>query len=299
MRPPSSFPLPAFALLLLFLSVLPAALPAQSNPFTSGGGSPGAEPSRPAGFLVRMQKNLHERLSAAMVALKEDPAPLRLSAVAAAAFAYGFIHSLGPGHRKTVLAGLFAGRSYRTRDALYAGMGFAFLHGGSAVVLVLLIYLISAGPVSAGMDRAGSILETGSFAVLAVIGIYMTAAAALKLAREKKEGRAPGRGRGKGITAAVVFGAGLVPCPGAALVLSFSIAYRVLPFGVLAVAAMSLGMGTALTIVALGARSAGAMLKTAGTSSRLAGTVPHILEMAGGAIIALFALAMLFSPRLF
>ncbi len=293
-------------MLLLFALMLPSPLlQAQSNPFTSkteSSPAPTAGSAGPAGALVRMQRQLHEALSSAMMTLKNNRKTSTLVISMAMAFGYGFLHALGPGHRKTVLASLFAGRAYRKRDALYIGMGFAFLHAGSAVVLVFLIYVISTGPLSTGMEEAGIILENGSFIALALIGAYMCISAALEIAgsgSSSGSGRHTGKHSGKGVTIAAVIGAGLIPCPGAALVLSFSLVYRVVFYGIIAVFSMSLGMGAALTLIALTAGGAGSLLRKLGSSAESTELISHIMEIAGGAVITLFALGMLISRQLF
>lgn len=289
------------AALLTVLSLMPLSLAAQnSNPFTSTGDtkSPQSQKTEQAetptssspllSRLITLQKRFHSRLSDAMGELQNDASTKRLLITVAAAFIYGFLHALGPGHRKTVLAGLFASRKLRKRDALYSGMGFALLHGGSAVVLVYLIFSISRGPLSVGMEKSTRVLEKGSFIALAIIGAWMMVSAIIDLIRHTEEEKKEGK-----MALAAIIGAGLIPCPGAALVLSFALAYQIHLYGILAVAAMSLGMGTALSIIALGAESAGKLLRSLGKGAKHRVDYGHILEAAGGAVIVLFSLLML------
>jgi nickel/cobalt transporter (NicO) family protein len=296
---------------LVLHSIVPAAGWAQSNPFTSPAPAPADAPaaspaesasetvrelSSPAGtgLVTRWQRFLHSRLSDSMMQLRGRTSPAKVMISMLVAFAYGFIHAMGPGHRKTVLAGLFASRKYRRIDALYAGIGFGILHGGSAIVIVFLLYAISTGPLSLGMERTGALLERGSWFALLLIGCWILFSAAYELfSHTSHKDEAKPQQKNRHLAVAAVIGSGVVPCPGAALVLSFSLVYQVVAYGILAVAAMSLGMGTALTLVALTAGGAGFLIRRLGTLAKRMELISHLLELAGGIIISLFALLMI------
>ncbi|HOO70139.1 MAG TPA: hypothetical protein PK926_00135 [Spirochaetota bacterium] len=60
-------------------------------------------------------------------------------------FLYGIIHSLGPGHGKSLISSYFLTEEARIRKALVAGPMIALLHGMSAVVVVGALYCIFKG----------------------------------------------------------------------------------------------------------------------------------------------------------
>jgi nickel/cobalt transporter (NicO) family protein len=303
----------ALLLLLLFM-MIPAVSSYGQNPFTSssnsGSGESGEsaveEEERTDTYRVNkkplfpvlsnlstrlrlLQRRFHRALSETMTELKNDPSPKLLISLLAAAFMYGFVHALGPGHRKTVLAGLFAGGRYRSRDAFIAGMGFALLHGGSAVILLLMIYAFIAGPLSSGMEATGAILEKGSFFILALVGLWMIISALREIVGKRNKSKPEKKGS---YAIPVVIAAGLVPCPGAALILSFAIAYQVIPLGIVAVSAMSIGMGSALFLIAAATGKAGRLIAEMGSSTGKEEKIGQGLELAGGIVITLFALSM-------
>jgi ABC-type nickel/cobalt efflux system permease component RcnA len=237
--------------------------------------------------LSSMQKQLNAALSDTMKQLKDHPSAPVMALTMLIAFGYGFIHALGPGHRKTILAALFASGRYRKRDALGAGMSFAFLHASSAVAIVGFLYFLSSGPISAGMDKIGLALEKGSFLLLVGIGLWiMISAIRALMAKEDKPAK-------KGVTVITIIGSGLIPCPGAALILSFALVYDIVPYGIVAVFCMSVGMGTALSIIAVAAKSIGASLIKLGERSKRTDRIHSALEFAGGVVITTFALFML------
>lgn len=325
----SAWLLPLFMILLiLLLFLIPAAPGATQNPFTSGTGEP-APPEResaairdgstdksppartginlPAllsGTILQWQRKLHGALSESLGALNEHPDPWLFITLLAGAFLYGMVHSLGPGHRKTVLVGLFSGGRYSTVDALAAGMGFALLHGGSAVVLLLGLYAFMTGPLSRGMEQTGAFIEKGSFIILALVGLWMIISAVREIMEQRGDRGTEGKDKlaKKSYAIPMVIAAGLVPCPGAALILSFSLVYRILGFGIAAVLAMSLGMGTALFLIAAATGKIGQMLARLGSASggakraERAERISQLLTLAGGVLITLFAISMTISP---
>ena len=103
------------------------------------------------------------------------------------------------------------------------------------------------------VDDMGALLQDVSYALLSAVGLFMLAGA-LRHCRRTRTGqdeplpRADRRG-----LLGLALAAGMVPCPGAALVLIFSISQGARAAGLAAMLAISLGMGLSLSAVSLAA----------------------------------------------
>ena len=168
------------------------------------------------------------------------------------AFAYGAAHALGPGHGKILAVSYFLHRDAPPRQALiYAYLSMP-LHVLSATTLVLGGKYILEMSASRAVDDMGRVLQDVSYGLLAVIGLFMLVSALRNCRRESVEAT-PRQKSGKSCKGlfGLALATGLVPCPGAALVLIFSIAMGITGAGMAAMIAIALGMGLCLAGVSL------------------------------------------------
>ncbi len=91
--------------------------------------------------------------------------------------------------------------------------------------------------------------------------------------------------------------AGLVPCPGAALILLFACSQQLLIPGLLAMLALALGMALTVSLSALATIAARGALLHALPSSRRAVLAGRIFGTAGGLIIVTLGLFLLSSAK--
>ena len=252
------------------------------------------------GIILALQASFSRSLNAAVMALRGGGG---WSPLVGLAFAYGVFHAAGPGHGKAVISGyILAGeRAFRRGCAL--SVCAALLQALVAGAIVGIGSLIL-NATAAGITRAGTVIETGSFALVALIGLVLTWRKAGRLVHldascgpgcshlpgpEALETMDTWRER-----AGVVLAAGSRPCAGAVLVLVFAVSQGVPGAGVLAVLAMALG--TALTTTAL----AGLAVFAKRTALRLAGGRGRIgllalggLELVAAAFVLVLGTAML------
>jgi ABC-type nickel/cobalt efflux system permease component RcnA len=223
----------------------------------------------------------------------------------AAAFLYGLLHALGPGHRKTILFSYFISRGGRWWHGIGSGIGLSAVHAGSAVLLVWGIHRVLRASFSTTMNSAGELIETVSYLAIAAMGIIL-------LLHSLRELRAAQRGRNRAAGAPgaadtrtgasgvgnrtnlglLVLSAGLVPCPGAATLLIFGITLNAVPLAAAAVITMSLGMAVTLsTVGVLTITMKQGLLSVLGGGKRGA-VVATFLELIGAAVILMFGLLM-------
>ena len=276
-----------------------AAAPPRS-PF--GIGFRGAAPAATGlgGILLALQASFSRSLNAAVGALRGGGS---WSPLIGLAFAYGVFHAAGPGHGKAVIAGYIVAGERALRRGCALSVGAALLQACVAGAIVGVGSLIL-NATAASLTRAGTLIETASFALVAAVGLALTWRKAGRLARlgaacgpgcvhlpgpEAFENLDSWRAR-----AGVVLAAGSRPCAGAVLVLIFAVSQGVPGAGVVAVLAMALG--TALTTSALACLAVfakRAALRLAGGRGRAGLLVLGGLELVAAAFVLVLGIAML------
>jgi nickel/cobalt transporter (NicO) family protein len=276
-----------------------AAAPARS-PFGIGFREAAPSAGGFGGVLLALQASFSRSLNAAVSALRAggDWTPL-----IGLAFAYGVFHAAGPGHGKAVIAGyILAGeRAFRRGCAL--SLGAALLQALVAGAIVG-IGTLALNATAASLTRAGTLIETASFALVALVGLVLTWRKAGRLAASDTP-CGPGCAHLPGAAAleapeswreraGLVLAAGSRPCAGAVLVLIFAVSQGVPGAGVLAVLAMALG--TAVTTMALAGLAVFAKrvaLRLAGNRGRAGLVVIQALELLAAAFVLVLGIAML------
>jgi len=250
--------------------------------------------------ILALQASFSRSLNAAVSALRGGGS---WSPLVGLAFAYGVFHAAGPGHGKAVIAGyILAGERALRRGAMLSVCA-ALLQACMAGAIVGLGTLVL-NATAASITRAGTLIETVSFALVALIGLVLTWRKAGRLAHL-------GAGCGPGCShlpgpqaldthdmwrerAGVVLAAGTRPCAGAVLVLVFAVSQGVPGAGVLAVLAMALG--TALTTTALACLAVFAKrtaLRLAGGRGQAGLLALGGLELVAAAFVLVLGTAML------
>ncbi|MBN2140581.1 MAG: hypothetical protein JW718_06190 [Desulfovibrionaceae bacterium] len=282
---------------------------AGENPFVRSGPGPrvsartqeGPAALRPVmDLIVKAQKELRRNLAAFGEDLRDEPLGASFWMFMLLSFVYGLVHALGPGHGKAFAAAYFLGRpSGPARAFAFGGLAMC-CHVLSATVLVLTGYYVMRVSGALSVEQAGGRLEALSYGLLCLIGLGLAVRAARDLVRAGR-GREAAAGRSglKGLLATAL-AAGLAPCPGAALVLIFSISLGVLWAGLLAMAAISMGMGLTTSLAGLASQAArGLALTAARGRGRVLGYCAPLLSLLSAlGIAALGGLLLWGSPGL-
>jgi ABC-type nickel/cobalt efflux system permease component RcnA len=190
----------------------------------------------------------------------EQATPALRAALLLTALAYGFLHALGPGHRKTVVFTLFLSRRTRWWEPAAAGFLSAGAHGGMGIFLILLLRMINPLSLLQNTENASRYLEGGTYLALALVGLFFLAGALKQLIRGEHHHHRGGEGyedtvKNNRSIYLTVLTASLFPCPGSILILLFSLSLGEIGWGILAVLFLSLGMGITITGAALLART--------------------------------------------
>ena len=286
--------------------VAPGLAPPPRSPFGIGFREAAPSPAGIGGWLIAFQSSFSRHLEAAVALVKDGGSWLP---VATLGFVYGVIHAAGPGHGKAVIAGYIVAGERSLRRGLSLSAAAALLQALVAIAIVAAGMLIL-GATAAGMNRAGTLIESVSFALVAALGLAIAWRKAGMLASAGGAGGGacgPGCGHAR-LTdaeaigrldtwrerAGVVLAAGSRPCAGAILILVFSASRGMLGAGILATLAMALG--TAITTGALASLAVfakGLALRLAGGRGRGGALALGGLELLAAAFVLVLGVAML------
>ena len=152
---------------------------------------------------------------------------------------FGIVHGMMPGHSKTLLAAYSMATPASAWRAAGTGVLISAVHISMSVLIVLLsLPLVS---VTFGASSQTPVLETMSRGLLALVGIWMIAAALRRQGHVHLAGRS---------MAFAVF-AGLIPCPLTLFVMTFAASRGVTEAGLAFAIVMLAGVAMVLASVAL------------------------------------------------
>lgn len=144
----------------------------QANPFTGTRNSPAPVRSeKPSDFLVERQAQLHTQLGEYIYEWTQTNSMQTFWAIIGISFVYGFMHALGPGHRKTLVFSFYLSKSAPLWEPALTSIILAGLHGITSIVL-LVIFRNVAGAVSVHTASASIYLEGFSYLLLLVLSIF-------------------------------------------------------------------------------------------------------------------------------
>lgn len=285
--------------LLLAVMALSAS-PAQANPFVSSEAAP--EPSAPSlgparsgGWIVDAQRQVRDTIADIVAdATAGTGTPVLLYVLA---FGYGFLHALGPGHRKIALGAYFVSQPSTVLTGVGAGLGVAGLHGLSAIAVVYGIYYVLRASFLSSFTAVSSIVEAASYAAVFVLGTVLLVGAVVHWRRhaahhhaDDSTGDAPNRSLGF-----IVLSSGMVPCPGAATIMVLCISVGLPAAGVFAGLALSAGMAIVTVSVSLAAiLGKQGMLRLASRQTARFHGLHHAVEIAGATVLTAFGLFMVY-----
>ena len=277
-------------------------------------------------WVLAKQQGLQRLLAASVKSLKTDNPLAGAFTLAGLSFMYGILHAVGPGHGKTIISSYVVANEETVRRGVLISFISAALQAFTAVALVGVL-LIGLGATGLQVNAWSSQLESVSYALIALVGLYLLWTQIVALWRRRfgdDQGAKAGHGHaGHGQrehghdhhhhhadgqacdhivdarqlagpmswrkTMAVGFSVGIRPCTGAILVLVFALAQGLFWAGVAATFAMA--FGTAITVAALATLALGSRelaLKLGGANAAWTNAVWTICAIGGAVVIFLF-----------
>ena len=236
----------------------------------------------------------------------------------AIAFAYGIFHAFGPGHGKFIIVSYFLGREARVARGVVMAIQVAIVHVIAAILIVWLADIVLKTGFGIGLSEVPGV-RAASFLIIVGIGLYMLYQAVRTSGspvsgvavgdghdhgREHSHGHGAGPGGDHGHDhgpgdggniegGLLALAAGMVPCPGAVLIMLYAVANDMIYPGFLLVGAMSLGIGLSICVVGVGAilaRQAATRFMERSGGSRGAAILRTTLNYAGATFVTLVGL---------
>lgn len=255
---------------------------------------------------LAVQRDLHRELTEAIRAVRESE-PLASWTLIGLGFLYGVFHAVGPGHGKVVIAAYVATHESRALRAIALSLVSALLQGLVAVMLVIGLNTL----LERSMREVPEIalgMEAFSYALVALVGLFLIVHAVRRLLRPGTarahhhhdcNGHAPiepvidASGRTFFLTALSI---GVRPCSGAILVMVLALTMQLAWAGAATVAAISLGTGGAVSLLALlsvyARRSALRLSAVMSGDGRTSARFADAAALVGGLVIMAAGLAL-------
>lgn len=203
--------------------------------------------------ITAWQRVIRQELTRFGKEIREHPYSVSFWLFLLFSFVYGVIHALGPGHGKSIVVSYFLSRPGKYLHGILMGNMLTIVHVSSAVVIVLLIRLVLDTTGVTSFEAASRNLENISYGLLIVLGLFLLAKGIYELQRGKYKslGDRPSGNFELKHLALMAFVTGLVPCPGAALILIYTITQQILFAGLMAMVCVAAGMGATTSLFAL------------------------------------------------
>ncbi len=198
-----------------------------------------------------LQRSLNQKITELSKEIKEKKSPKPILIILFVTFIYGMVHALGPGHGKTVTFSYFLSERAQVKKGIMVGTLIGFLHAGSALILVLVLYFIIQQSFLRPIEDLSRIIKLISYALITAIGLFLLLKATIALWRkEKNAGKSTYENSvtTKGIIPFAI-AVGMIPCTGAVIVLLFSISMGILGIGIISTLCMASGMATTISLV--------------------------------------------------
>jgi nickel/cobalt exporter len=283
-------------------ALYPLGSKAASNPFISSKNSRVApQKNTMAGYpaflqpamekVALFQASIRQRMVSLTQQIRQQPLGQAFWGFMLLAFSYGVVHAIGPGHGKIYTCSYFLSRPGTVKKVLIFVNLTMFTHVLSGTVLILFGALVLKTSGALTLENAGIYMERFSYSLLIIVGFFISA----KIIRENRNGNGhthdlPNQ-KNLLLTALAV---GLVPCPGAALILLFALTMGILNAGLWAMLCIAVGMTITTSIFAFGAMVfRKAFLGLFNKNQHLVTVIYLILSLGGALCISLFGSILL------
>lgn len=170
---------------------------------------------------------------------------------------YGFLHGIGPGHGKTVVAGWVLSQERTLSEITVVSIVSSFVHAFSSVLIVYLSYQALGKFVPGAVDKVSHWFQIGAGMMLMIIGLQIIVEYIMtqigKNSSQEAMPSAQGIAKDKASTNPLLVAVtiGIVPCPLAAIIFAYCLAAGLTWLGLLMAGAFALGVGLSILAVAV------------------------------------------------
>ena len=252
------------------------------------------------GRLLLWQAQIRQKAGGYAREIRENPWGSAFWSYMGLAFLYGVVHAFGPGHGKVFVSTYFLSRKGRVAQAFLMGGLMGFFHVFSALVLVLFFYFIMKSGGMASVDGAGRSLQQFSAAMIALVGFFLVWRGIKALFDGEEQGASGCLASSHADTRSLFslsLAVGMVPCPGAALILFFSLSLDILLAGVLAMVFLAAGLSFTTSLFALLALFARKAMGHGRSEKRRPPFWHQLPPLAGAVCITLLGIFLFFNPH--
>jgi nickel/cobalt exporter len=248
---------------LLMPSVDGDSLQAARNPFISSKTAKQAPEQKPAAgyptFLqpamqkvVTVQYAIRQNMARLARDIQKHPFGRAFQTFMLLSLLYGMVHALGPGHGKVYACAYFLNRPGTIKRGLMLSCLTMLIHVLSASVLILVGALVLKTSGALTLENASVVLERVSYGLLTGLGVFLAGHTILQLRTKKiyPPHSCPDTSDTQSLIVAAL-AVGIVPCPGAAMVLLFSLTLGILPAGLGAMICIAAGMSITTGLFAI------------------------------------------------
>jgi nickel/cobalt transporter (NicO) family protein len=123
-------------------------------------------------WVLQQQQGLQRKLAASVKLLKTDNPLAGAFTLAGLSFLYGILHAVGPGHGKTIISSYVVANEETVRRGVLISFIASALQAFTAVALVGVL-LIGLGATGFQVNAWSSQLESVSYALIALVGLYL------------------------------------------------------------------------------------------------------------------------------
>jgi len=193
-----------------------------------------------------------------------------------AAFGWGALHALSPGHGKAMVAAYLVGTRGSTRDALLLGATVTVTHTAGVVALGVVALGLSAWVLP---EQLYPWLTLASGLLVVGVGVSVLRRRVRRVAHHHHHhdhDHDHHHGHGRRNLLALGASAGLIPCPSALVVLLGAVAQHRIALGLVLIVAFSAGLAATLSALGIAVVHAGRLLARLPVPGRAVAAVPAI-----------------------
>ena len=138
-------------------------------------------------WVADTQQSMQRELATGVKRLKSGNAIGAMLALAGLSFLYGVVHAVGPGHGKAIISSYVVANEETVRRGIMISFIAAALQALTAIVLVSVL-LIGLNATGLQVNAWANQLESVSYAMIALVGLYLLTTQSVRLWRSYREG---------------------------------------------------------------------------------------------------------------